>query len=205
MWITAVLFLVCVSFEDAARLRHRGGLGSPHIAKEKRLLCAWDGETIPSWCSNWVDCIHDCGVPEGTASKVKDCWDPAPCQEYCGIWPESGMYNLLYQHPAAVTVVTLRKLNTTTDFTSARSIAKANSTASRDCMESCQNFQTSLSNCVATIIFQPGKIAVMKEHRPTQYQSFVGGCMEQLYAYHTATDPDAGSAALPGSRGCSVH
>mmetsp|Transcript_29953 Transcript_29953/g.95588 ORF Transcript_29953/g.95588 Transcript_29953/m.95588 type:complete len:264 (-) Transcript_29953:36-827(-) len=39
----------------------------------------------------------------------------------------------------------------------------------------------------------------------SQYQSFVGGCMSQLHAYHQATHPDAGSAALPGAAGCNVH
>merc|ERR1719326_1870894 len=57
----------------------------------KQLLC---GESVPAWCSQWVDCIHDCAVPESTPAKVKSCWDPAPCQEYCGVWPVSGTYCL---------------------------------------------------------------------------------------------------------------
>jgi hypothetical protein len=31
----------------------------------------------------------------------------------------------------------------------------------KSCMESCANFQTSLSSCVATILFEPGKVAAM--------------------------------------------
>lgn len=39
----------------------------------------------------------------------------------------------------------------------------------------------------------------------SHYASFVGGCKAQLGAYHQATHPDAGDAAIPGASGCSVH
>mmetsp|Transcript_98173 Transcript_98173/g.184625 ORF Transcript_98173/g.184625 Transcript_98173/m.184625 type:complete len:302 (-) Transcript_98173:65-970(-) len=37
------------------------------------------------------------------------------------------------------------------------------------------------------------------------YASYTGGCMDQLNAYHAATNPDAGVAAIPGASGCTVH
>eukprot|EP00929_Paragymnodinium_shiwhaense_P034894 TRINITY_DN18937_c0_g1_i1.p2 TRINITY_DN18937_c0_g1~~TRINITY_DN18937_c0_g1_i1.p2 ORF type:complete len:274 (-),score=78.73 TRINITY_DN18937_c0_g1_i1:124-945(-) len=39
----------------------------------------------------------------------------------------------------------------------------------------------------------------------SQYATFIGGCMDQLNAYHQATHPDAGSQALAGATGCKVH
>lgn len=38
-----------------------------------------------------------------------------------------------------------------------------------------------------------------------RYESFIGGCHDQLHAYHQATMPDAGPARIPGAKGCSVH
>jgi len=76
----------------------------------------------------------------------------------------------------------------------------------KDCMQSCENFQASLSECVATIIFDTGKIAVMKEKQPSGYNSYVGGCMSQLQAYHTATHtPPGAKVIIPGASGCTVH
>lgn len=39
----------------------------------------------------------------------------------------------------------------------------------------------------------------------SQYHVFVGGCMSQLNAYWQATHPQAGEAAIPGAKGCTVH
>jgi len=39
----------------------------------------------------------------------------------------------------------------------------------------------------------------------SEYATFVGGCMDQLNAYHQAVHPGAGDAAIPGATGCKVH
>jgi hypothetical protein len=39
----------------------------------------------------------------------------------------------------------------------------------------------------------------------SQFHTFIGGCMDQLHAYHQATMPSQGEAAIPGAKGCKVH
>jgi len=122
------------------------------------LLCALGGKEakIAPWCKSWVSCIKDCSNPVGTKEKVRSCWDPAPCEEYCGKFPRTTPSGFLQKHD---------------DMEKADMISKSKLTAmmgvgasSHDaCMNSCSNFQNSLSNCVAQIIHEPGKIAVMKE------------------------------------------
>jgi hypothetical protein len=39
----------------------------------------------------------------------------------------------------------------------------------------------------------------------SEFHTFIGGCMDQLHAYHQATMPAQGTAAIPGANGCKVH
>jgi len=91
-----------------------------------------DGKAkISPWCSDWMQCIKTKAAPSGTTEKVKAAWGPAPCKEVCGKWPQ-----------------TTKKEGTFLQ-------------EEGDCVKSCENFQASLSSCVATIMFEPGKTAAM--------------------------------------------
>jgi hypothetical protein len=49
------------------------------------------------------------------------------------------------------------------------------------------------------------KCPQLQEKYQSVYATFTGGCMDQLNAYHQATHPKAGKAAIPGAKGCKVH
>jgi hypothetical protein len=208
------------------------------------LLCSPGGKE-EKWCSDWIACIKEKSTPEGK-SKVMEAWDPAPCEEICGKWPVMSPPGLLQSF-----------LGKTKD----------------GCMDSCENFKTSLASCVGTVIFEPGDMATMgggtkepekplsencraanstclpdlparyqecvshkadlklkrkvepKEHcdqviedfdecrncpqlqgtYASEFTGFIGGCMDQLHAYHQATMPAQAEAAIPGAKGCKVH
>lgn len=117
------------------------------------LLCSRGGAAgeprVLSWCKSWLMCIKGKAAPAGDADAVMKAWSPADCKEVCGKWPVvSG------KEGAA-------------GFLILRSNVSKHGTA--DCMTSCANFQKSLSSCVATIMFEPGKLAVMGKppaHKP---------------------------------------
>lgn len=207
-----------------------------------KLLCS-PGGNEEKWCSDWLSCIKSKSVPEGK-SKVMEAWDPAPCEEICGKWPQTTPPGLL------------------------QSWHKGDK-----CMDSCENFKESLASCVGTVLFEPGQMATMgggseeperpvsencraanstclpdlpvkyqqcishkadltldrkvdpKEHCEqvvadfeecrncpqlkgkigSEFPTFIGGCMDQLHAYHQATMPTQEEAAIPGATGCKVH
>lgn len=104
------------------------------------VLCAHgkekDGSAhIQPWCETWVACIRQNAQPAGDQAAVKKAWSPADCREVCGEWPATT--------PAEGTSL----------------LARSNHT--KECQNSCSNFQDSLSSCVATILFEPGKVANM--------------------------------------------
>jgi hypothetical protein len=213
-----------------------------------QLLCSPGGKE-EKWCSDWLACIKEKSTPEGK-SKVMEAWDPAPCEEICGKWPVTTPPGLL------------------------QSWGKTKG----GCMDSCENFKTSLASCVGTVIFEPGQMATMgggsaEPERPMsenckaanatclpdlparyqecvshkadlklgrklkpdrmearancdqviedfdecrncpqlqgtfaqEFTGFIGGCMDQLHAYHQATMPAQEEAAIPGAKGCKVH
>jgi len=221
-----------------------------------KVLCT-HGTELQSWCQTWVGCVKEKAAPAGDAEAVMNAWKPADCREVCGVWP-----NMTAPEGSNMTAPNM------TAFLEGNG-------GKRDCMESCGNFQGSLSTCVATILFEPGKVAAMmpddqtsdvpdhctKEDTPcmpdlsvrhqrclshktkavlnkdhqvpdatkvqcemlkndlelckdcpqlqdnyvSEYAAFTGGCMDQLNAYWQATHPGAGSSAIPGAAGCTVH
>lgn len=224
------------------------------------LLCRRGKETKLGWCVQWLSCVKQKAEPQGTPEAVIKAWAPADCKEYCGKWPVTSGFE---------------GGNHTSNNRTGAALLSLSSRSRGDCEKSCENFQGSLSSCVATILFEPGKVVNMGmpdgkakksvpeicisrntsclpdlplEHQrcvshkaskvlgskvpaevdakcekvkldmdfckdcpqlhedyTSHYHSFVGGCMDQLNAYHAATHPDAGYAAIPGATGCTVH
>lgn len=226
---------------DATALRHASGLasGDPDPYDPVLLLCSLgkkkDGSrNIQGWCKDWLSCIKEKAVAKGSdAAAVKEAWGPADCKEYCGEWP-------------AMTEFVLHLSN------------KSLASTTKGCQRSCKNFQESLSECVATVLFKKGQFAThdlvpndvpahctekdtpclphlklkyqkcvaetcsdieklksevdkcsecpnFGDQGTMKFQAYIGGCMDQLNAYHQATHPDAGPARLPGATGCQVH
>jgi len=99
---------------------------------------------IQSWCEKWVACIKTGSQPKMDAAAVLAAWKPADCREVCGKWPvmeePKKKVALLQQHQQGFLA------------------AESNSS---DCMKSCQSMQNSLSTCVATVLFEPGKVQMM--------------------------------------------
>jgi len=118
-----------------------------------QLLCAPGGEVVQGWCQNWLECIKEKSQPEGL-SKVKDSWAPAPCEEVCGVWP----------------VTTPAEGSDTTLLQGSKNGAVSKAMM-KDCMDSCANFQESLSNCVGTILFEPGQLSSMTPRENTLPES----------------------------------
>jgi len=91
---------------------------------------------ISPWCKDWLQCIKTKASPSGSPAAVKSAWKPATCKEICGTWPamtpKEGKKKLFLQDESE-----------------------------GDCVKSCGKFQESLSTCVATIMFEPGKTAAM--------------------------------------------
>lgn len=122
---------------------------------------------IQGWCRDWLACIRKGAQPQGDKAAVLAAWKPADCREVCGIWPS-------LTPPANGTA----PATNATAPVNAPAPANATGTAAaapapappalaallqqgKDCNSSCSNFQESLSSCVATILFEPGKVAVM--------------------------------------------
>jgi len=92
---------------------------------------------ISPWCSDWLQCIKTKASPGGSPAEVKKAWGPAPCKEVCGTWPAM------------------------TPKEGGKKAAFLQGESEGDCVKSCENFQTSMSSCVSTIMFEPGKTASM--------------------------------------------
>lgn len=124
-------------------LQAQGPLDTPDMTpyNPTEVLCGLgknkDGSAkISAWCKDWTQCIKTKAAPAGTPDSVKAAWGPAPCKEVCGKWPamtpkEGGKKAFMQEDDHS------------------------------DCVASCENFQKSLSSCVATIMFEPGKTAAM--------------------------------------------
>lgn len=292
-----VVLLMLPTFTAALSLK--GPLDVPDMTPYDpvEVLCTLgknkDGEpNVQTWCKDWMKCIKDKATPAGTAAAVKAAWSPADCKEICGSWPvtsepegvtkTSSTQNSTQEMP----VYSVSTQNSTQNFTNKSSTFLQRSTRKRvylfntrskdECQQSCMNFQESLSSCVATIMFEPGKTAAMglsksdgttspeictrkdspcmpdlpvkkqkclghktkatldheyeipaqvsqdckmitmhleeckscpqmQDNYRSQYTAFTGGCMDQLNAYWQATHPKAGSSAIPGANGCTVH
>jgi len=115
----------------------KGPLDTPDLTPYDpvKVLCTLGGKKS-KWCDDWMACIKTKASPGGSADDVMKAWDPASCKEICGTWPamtpkEGKKLFLLDVH------------------------------SENDCLKSCGNFQKSLSSCVATIMFEPGKTAAM--------------------------------------------
>lgn len=113
------------------------------------LLCTHgknaDGsKRIQGWCKDWVACIQEKAQPTQSEVAVMSAWGPAHCKEYCGVWPAS---------PA--------EGDKTPAFLQTEPVAAWDKSREEKCLASCGNFQKSLSSCVTTILFEPGKVASM--------------------------------------------
>jgi len=132
-------------------------------------LCSLGGEkaapTVQGWCSSWLSCIHDAAQPACDKAAVLAAWRPADCREVCGKWPAMK----LAASPQNATQMTAAPAPAAPTFTE---LAEFGGVA--DCVTSCSNFQNSLSSCVATILFEPGKVAAMK---PAEVAPPPGICM----------------------------
>jgi len=106
------------------------------------LLCqrGKDEPKIQSWCEKWLTCIKTKSQPDMDAAAVLAAWKPTDCREVCGKWPVLKKAALLQQHERG--------------FLAAES-------SSSDCMGNCQSMHSSLSTCVATVLFEPGKVQLM--------------------------------------------
>lgn len=50
------------------------------------VLCKLGDRVFP-WCVDWVQCIARKAQPSGTPEAVMKAWQPATCEEICGVWP----------------------------------------------------------------------------------------------------------------------
>jgi hypothetical protein len=113
---------------------------------------------ISPWCKDWLQCIKSKANPEGTPEAVMKAWSPADCKEFCGVWPV-----MTPAEGAKKSAVPsgLQKKSFMQSSNATAPIGLINMNSKADCLKSCGNFQSSLSNCVATIMFEPGKVAAM--------------------------------------------
>lgn len=152
-------FLLCISFVFFAVVNMAAGLAGPLDTPDLtpydpvEVLCTLGREAggapkISPWCKNWLQCIKSKANPEGTPEAVMKAWSPANCKEYCGHWPvmtaKEGTAKSFLENANASAVTGLINMH-----------------SQGDCLKSCGNFQSSLSSCVATIMFEPGKVAAM--------------------------------------------
>eukprot|EP00428_Durinskia_dybowskii_P025973 CAMPEP_0170237384 /NCGR_PEP_ID=MMETSP0116_2-20130129/18442_1 /TAXON_ID=400756 /ORGANISM="Durinskia baltica, Strain CSIRO CS-38" /LENGTH=363 /DNA_ID=CAMNT_0010488187 /DNA_START=100 /DNA_END=1189 /DNA_ORIENTATION=- len=123
---------------------------------------------VQGWCKSWLACIKAGASPAGDAAAVRAAWKPADCREVCGSWP-------------AVSAPEGSSL-----LASSARLRRFNATNAKDCETSCANFQESLTSCVATILFEPGKVAAMgipgegASAPPAHCTSKATGCMPDL-------------------------
>jgi len=114
-----------------------------------------------SWCVDWLKCIKEKAVMQ--VDKVMEAWGPADCEQYCGVNPATnpleGQFLLLQgTHRSGA--------GASRDDPEEEDEEEDDEEEKEQCMKSCTNFQKSLSTCVGTIMFEPGKLAVMgkKKH-----------------------------------------
>jgi len=129
----------------ASLLRTARRVDSNHSAgyDPVEILCLRGKEKpeVAGWCKDWLTCIRSKATPAESPASVKAAWGPADCKEVCGKWPAAPKKASLIEETKALNFLTLRSRD--------------------DCIKSCENFQTSLSTCVATIMFEEGKVAAM--------------------------------------------
>lgn len=151
------LLYVCLALRVVSALRassRSDPLATPDLRQYDpvEVLCTQgrdaDGNgNIKGWCKDWLACIEAGAQPKGDAAAVRAAWKPAACEEYCGEWPVTTPAE--GSQPSS---------SNATKLLQHRSTGASNSS---DCMQSCENFQNSLTSCVATILFEPGKVAAM--------------------------------------------
>jgi hypothetical protein len=145
--------ILCAAVNVAAGLA--GPLDTPDLTPYDpvEVLCTLGkavggGPKISPWCKDWLSCIKSKANPEGTKEAVMKAWSPANCKEYCGHWP-------------VMTAKEGAKASFLENVNASGGIGLINMHSQGDCLKSCENFQSSLSSCVATIMFEPGKVANM--------------------------------------------
>lgn len=123
------------------------------------LMCTFQDKE-QAWCKDWISCIKEKAAPEGSPAAVMKAWKPAECEQYCGIYP-------VLNEPGGF----IQANNTKGKFASHNA-----------CMDSCKKFQESLTTCISTVIFEPGKIATMKGKKPPKEDAVCGTstCMPSL-------------------------
>jgi hypothetical protein len=190
--IRGVVALMLTRTAAAATLR-AGGLSNPVLETPDltaydptEVLCtrhkAGGTPVIQGWCRDWLACIKTGAQPAGTAAAVRSAWKPADCREVCGTWPVMSQP----EGTAALLAAGSHKGIRGSLAAEAKLFdARANSTR-KDCQTSCSKFQTSLTECVAMILFEPGKVAAMgipetnKPAAPAHCTSKHTGCMPDL-------------------------
>mmetsp|Transcript_75890 Transcript_75890/g.226242 ORF Transcript_75890/g.226242 Transcript_75890/m.226242 type:complete len:292 (+) Transcript_75890:52-927(+) len=178
--LLALLALASLSLPVGAA-RHRSGrslqlsedenpvLDTPDLTAydPTTVLCARgkdaDGKPkIQGWCRNWLACIRAGAQPQGDKAAVLAAWKPADCREVCGVWPVlTPPANRTAPRNGTAPAKDAGLANGTRNTSEAQGGIAALLQSGRDCNSSCANFQESLSSCVATILFEPGKVAVM--------------------------------------------
>jgi hypothetical protein len=143
-----IIFLL---FGIAAGANFRAGRGNqsslqPDAYDPVQVLCALGKDKqVSPWCKDWVSCIRKKASPKEDQAAVMKAWAPAKCEEICGKWPVAPppkFLQLASKPSAALAFMHLQ---------------------SRDaCTKSCKAFQSSLSSCVATIMFDKGKLSPPK-------------------------------------------
>lgn len=125
------------------------------------VLCAHGKEDdgskhIQKWCADWLSCVKTSAVQDMSKEAVKNAWAPADCKEFCGEWP------ILTPAAASASLAMIGAGGAANISASTVAAARRQMGAGkRDCLDSCANFQDSLSGCVATILFDHGKLSNM--------------------------------------------
>lgn len=160
------------------------------------LLCAPGGK-LQGWCRDWLACVKAKALPGMNASAVLDAWKPADCKEICGHWPTGGSESNApspalpsdRNAPSPASPLDANLLVNSFRLQNdkpARHNLRLPQVSDGDCLASCKNFQRSLSSCVSTILFEPGKLAGMAPQKqetsklPSQCSARNTVCMPDL-------------------------
>merc|ERR550514_1052484 len=133
----AVVLVASLGLSSAATLRsaHRhvqDPLNTPsQIGYDPMDLLCTLGKKKQGWCVDWLKCIK--ANAAGQASKVKEAWDPADCEEYCGVHPVTT--------PREGTSF-MQRANSSSALVGL--FGNRAGVSTKDCMSSCSNFQSSL-------------------------------------------------------------
>jgi len=151
--IFACLFLACLPAGVAlsSQVNLRGHSTAFATYDPVQILCTRGPGKIAPWCRKWLQCIREKASPTESPAAVMAAWKPASCKEVCGLWPVRSAS--LLQKPNASAALSLLDLH---------------GMSRGDCLASCNNFQKSLSTCVATIMFDQGRIAAMAGPPPAK-------------------------------------